>query len=117
MSKQLFKKEKIYYNIYLRFTFLIFVTIMFLSSILCFQFENTLKYQLYSSEQLKLQQASYSAKLLTDYLISLSKQIYFDRDINLLRVIDNLNYEEKIKALKQLQHYKTMTDFVTSIYV
>ena len=117
MTKCFFKKDKIYYNIFFRFTLIIFIITMSLSSILYFQFQNILKSELYTSEQLKLQQASYSANLLTNYVRALAKQVYYDRDINPLRVYDSLNYKEETAGLTQLQHYKSMNDIVLSIYV
>lgn len=80
-------------------------------------FEKIMQYEIYVSESDNLTQASYSAEVLFDNAKAAAKQIYYDRDISALRLYQNLTPDVISNELSNLESYKFLTDFISSIYI
>jgi AraC-like DNA-binding protein len=80
-------------------------------------FENIMQYEIFVSESDNLTQASYSAEVLFNNAKAAARQIYYDREISTLRLYQDLDPNVISNELMNLNSYKVLTDFISSIYI
>jgi two-component system response regulator YesN len=80
-------------------------------------FENIMQYEIFVSESDNLTQASYSAEVLFNNAKAAARQIYYDREISTLRLYQDLDPDVISNELMNLNSYKVLTDFISSIYI
>lgn len=112
-----FSADSMHSKILLTLVVLICITILATSLTLYTVFENIMQYQIFVSESDNLTQASYSAEVLFNNAKSTARQIYYDRDISTLRLYKDINPATISNELANLESYKVLTDFISSVYV
>lgn len=95
----------------------IVITILAISSILYFNFENITLNNVYSNTLNSLEQTSKDAEIMAQTGITLISQIYNDLTISKLLYYNEPDVFEIQPAMTQLQSYSQVMQFIDSIYV
>ena len=117
MSEKPKKQHKLYIRFFIVLLTAIVLTLFIISSILYFSFEKISMNQISNNTKENLTKASYSAKLMMDWVTMLTLQIYQDRDIQ--SILYNVNNDEVSLNISRmrLNGYQAAAPFVQSIYI
>ncbi|QUH29701.1 AraC family transcriptional regulator [Vallitalea guaymasensis] len=112
-----FSKKKTYKNILLTLTISVVTTILFLASILYFNFERISLSIINNFIKDSLSQVSYSATFMKESAKTLAVQVSLDTDISQLLFYNSLDSNEITTGLKRINTYSKTAPFIHSIYL
>ena len=118
MKKNGFKEKRSFYSsIFLALTLTIVATILILSAILYFSFENIVTGQIYDYTRNNLRQKSEGALQMKNNTSTLLKQIFIDTHIASLRNHLDIDPIDIRNGLTQLNYYRNTSPYIDSIYI
>ncbi|MDI6619220.1 MAG: hypothetical protein QME45_11210 [Clostridiales bacterium] len=111
------KDRKIHISIFVALISTVAISILIISSILYFNFEDILRNKIFNYTLNNLPQTDQSTEMMSGIANRISKQIYND-----IHISEILNYTTKDiieinAALLQLNYYRNTSEFIDSIYI
>lgn len=111
------KDARLYARIFFAITLCIVITMLLLSGVLYFNFENIIKNQVYIHNRDSLAQTGLEASIMTETAKKLACQIFLDLNISKLLYYSPTDVYDIGPAVMQLGNYQVSMPFIESVYV